>query len=209
MLRFLANPPYGNLFMKAVFRLIIVLSFLLILSAAAQEDELPHPLAIHMNQWLEGSREWVTPNPSYDPDDAASFTEFRVRWDWGPFKQQLLGKLFGVRDDGSTMLFWNLYATYNPVTDTVVYQQVGRGGGYIHGEAPARTQPLGLGEIERLDAMLYARNGSAKMTRHENTFATQSHNANVYERGVDGAWELKRQWHWKRVEESDVLGNSL
>ena len=108
--------------------------------AIAKDEENTHPLAIHMNQWLAGSREWTTPNPDYDPDDPKSFKEFRVRWDWGPFEQQLFGKLFGVTEDGKTALFWNMYTTFNPGDRIVVYQQIGWNGAYIHGESPLRNQ---------------------------------------------------------------------
>lgn len=178
--------------------------------AASAEEKPEHPLAIHMNQWLVGSREWTTPNPDHDNQNPASFAEYRVRWDWGPFRQQLLGKLFGVRADGSTMLFWNLYASYNPASATVVFQQVGLSGAYIHGEHPVRTAPLGFGEIERLDTLMAAPNGASRMTRHENTFSADgSHHADVYEQDEQGEWKRVNEWDWTLVPENEVLGKSL
>ena len=180
------------------------------LPAGAEESAQAHPLAIHMNQWLEGSREWSTPNPDYNPENPRSFAEYRVRWDWDSFGQQLLGKLFGVRADGSTMLFWKLYSTYNPVTRTVIYQQIGSNGAYIHGEHPARTEPVAFGEVERLDSTLYGADGTAKFTRHENVFqADGTHHANVYEKNKNGEWELANQWDWTLVPLEDVRGEEL
>jgi hypothetical protein len=191
--------------------LFILLAQLALASPLFADEEQPaHPLAIHMNQWLSGSREWTTPNPGHDANNPGSFAEYRVRWDWGPFRQQLLGKLFGVRADGSTMLFWNMYSSYNPASDTVIFQQIGLGGAYIHGEHPRRPAPLGFGEIERLDTMMATPDGASKMTRHENTFAANgTHHANVYERGKDGEWTLANQWDWTRVSEDEVLGTGL
>ena len=180
------------------------------ISAMAEDGVEAHPLAIHMNQWLVGSREWSTPNPGFDADNPSSFAEFRVRWDWDSFGQQLLGKLFGVRTDGSTMLFWRLYSTYNPVTRTVVYQQIGSNGAYIQGEDEVRTAPIAFGDIERLDSTLFGADGSTKVTRHENVFqADGTHHANVYDRNEAGEWELANQWDWTLVSEDQVLGLEL
>jgi len=188
----------------------LIMSFLIAVPAFAKDEKASHPLAIHMNQWLEGSREWTTPNPDHDPEDAASFAEYRVRWDWGPFRQQLLGKLFGVRADGSTMLFWNLYATYNPAKRTVVYQQIGLSGAYIQGEDALRTEAIGFGETERLDTAMYAPDGTTSHTRHENVFsANGSHDAKVYEQDENGDWNLKNTWNWNLVSEDEVLGTSF
>lgn len=176
----------------------------------AQDEPAQHPLAIHMNQWLVGTREWTTPNPDHKPEDPNSFAEYRVRWDWGPFNEQLLGKLFGVTEDGRTALFWNMYTTFNPGTRTVVFQQVGWGGAYIHGENPVREKPLPYGEIERLDTAMSAPDGSTKMTRHDNTFNEDgSHHANVYEQDENGDWQQTSTWHWTLVPEAEVIGTAL
>ncbi|NNE04943.1 MAG: hypothetical protein HKO64_11275 [Xanthomonadales bacterium] len=189
---------------------LLLAQWLVVSPAIAAEGNARHPLAIHMNQWLEGSREWTTPNPDHDTGNPGSFTEYRVRWDWGPFRQQLLGKLFGVREDASTMLFWNMYASYNPASATVLFQQIGISGAYIHGEHPVRRQALAFGEVERLDTMMAAPDGSSKMTRHENTFHENgTHQANVYEQGEDGEWVLANQWDWRLVSEDEVLGRGL
>lgn len=178
--------------------------------AHAAEGKSYHPLSIHMNQWLTGSREWTTPNPDHDNENPASFAEYRVRWDWGPFGQQLLGKLFGVRTDGSTMLFWNMYSSYNPASKTVIFQQVGFSGAYIHGEHPVRGKPLEFGEIERLDTLMAGPDGSSKTTRHENTFSADgTHHADVYEQSEDGEWILANQWDWRLVAEADVRGKGM
>ncbi|NNE06341.1 MAG: hypothetical protein HKN15_11520 [Xanthomonadales bacterium] len=178
--------------------------------AFSADEQAAHPLAVHMNQWLVGSREWTTPNPGHDAENPASFAEYRVRWDWGPFRQQLLGKLFGVREDGSTLLFWNLYTSYNPASDTVIFQQVGLNGAYIHGEHPRRHEPLGFGEVERLDTLMATPDGASKMTRHENTFKDDgTHHADVYEQGADGEWTLTSQWDWTLVPDDEVLGAGL
>lgn len=178
--------------------------------ASAQEEKRAHPLAIHMNQWLVGSREWTTPNPDFNAEHPADFAEFRVRWDWGPLKQQLHGKLFGVRADGSSALFWTLYSTFNPATRTVVYQQIGWSGAYIHGEHPARSEPVEFGEVEVLEATLYGADGTSKLTRHDNVFqADGTHHANVYERDDAGEWQLANQWDWKLVAPEEVRGADL
>lgn len=174
-----------------------------------QQGQENHPLAIHMNQWLVGSREWTTPNPHHDPQHANSYAEFRVRWDWDSFNQQLLGKLFGVTEDGKTALFWNMYTTYNPATKTVVFQQIGWNGAYIHGEHPAREKPVAYGETERLDTTMYGPDGSIKETRHDNVFQEGSHQAKVYEQDENGEWQLARTWEWTLLPESEVLGTSL
>ncbi|HKJ17108.1 MAG TPA: hypothetical protein VJ984_07160 [Xanthomonadales bacterium] len=176
----------------------------------AQDEQQSNPLAIHMNQWLVGSREWTTPNPDHNPEDENSFAEFRVYWDWGPFNEQLLGKLFGVTDDGRTALFWNMYTTFNPATRTVIFQQVGWGGAYIQGEHPVREEPLAFGEVERLDTGMYAPDGTSKQTRHENVFYDDgSHQANVFEQDENGDWKQTNTWTWKLVSEEQVLGTSI
>lgn len=200
-----------NTFRKFLPSLALVLLQLIVIPAAnARQDQAVHPLAIHMNQWLNGSREWSTANPGHDPEAPGSFAEFRVRWDWGPLRQQLRGKLFGVRNDGSSVLFWTMFSTYNPVSKTVTYQQIGRNGAYILGEHPVRERPLAFGDIERLDTTMYRADGTEKITRHENVFSADStHSANVFEQAGNGDWELKNTWSWRLVDEDEVLGREL
>lgn len=179
------------------------------LPVSAADNQQVHPLAVHMSHWLVGSREWSTPNPDHDVTNPRSFAEYRVRWDWGPFHQQLLGKLFGVRADGSTMLFWNLYSSYNPASDTVVYQQIGLSGAYIHGEHPRRHEALAFGEVERLDTTMATPDGKSRLTRHENVFEEGAHHADVYEQDENGEWTLANQWDWILVAEADILGRKF
>lgn len=190
--------------------IILTVQILLTPPALAQDEQATHPLAIHMNQWLVGSREWTTPNPDHNAEEPDSFAEYRVYWDWGPFGEQLLGKLFGVTEDGRKALFWNMYTTFNPGTRTVVFQQVGWGGAYIHGELPVREKPLPFGEIERLDTWMSGPDGSVKYTRHENVFKEDgTHHADVFEQDENGEWHQTSAWDWKLVSEEQVLGTAL
>lgn len=47
-------------------------------------DATPHPLAVHMRQWIEGSGQWRSPNPSYnelaEPRTLGWVKEFGVNW---------------------------------------------------------------------------------------------------------------------------------
>ena len=166
------------------------------------EGTVVHPLQVHMNQWLTGSRDWRTPNPDYEAPESPGeedqgWKEFSVTWDWDEATKIMLGELSGVRADGSRTRFWKLYSFYNPVTERVLYLQISRRGDMIRGEDPVRRSPVAFGETERLDTMSYSSSGKVKYTRHENVFSENgTHISNVFERTENGQWEQVDAWTW-------------
>jgi len=173
------------------------------LAPANAADE-THPLAIHMHHWLAGSAEWRTPNPDYDPKaapcTAPRIKEFAVNWRWADSGQHLEADLYGVAADGETTKFWKMFMFYNPVTEEIIFKQVGRGGAFIEGGQKVLKAPSPYGEAEIMETIDYWPNGSIKETRHENIFVdAETQQSNVFEKDENGEWKLKQQWVWKRV----------
>jgi len=173
------------------------------LAPAFAEDD-TRPLAIHMHHWLAGSADWRTPNPDYDPKaeprTGGWIKEYGVNWRWADTGQHLEADLFGVTPDGDKINFWKMFMFYNPVTEEVVFKQVGRGGAFIEGGQPVLKSPTPYGEAEIMETADYFPNGSKKETRHANTFVdAETQNSDVFEKDEKGEWVLKQQWVWKRV----------
>ena len=176
-----------------------------VMSAALADNR--HPLQVHMDPWLQGSGDWRTPNPDYQPpagpgDPDNGIREFAVRWAWDDADKSAKGELLGLRTDGSSQKFWSLFAFYNPVTKEVTYIQTGAGGAFITGKVAAREQPLSAGEKDVLDTTDYWPNGTVRESRHENTFDGGTHTSIVFERSEAGGWQQKAVWEWT-LRESD------
>ena len=108
------------------------------------------------------------------------------------------GEITGVFADGIEVRFWSMFMFYNPVTQQVLYQQVGRNGTLISAQQPVREQALDFGEVERLDATEYSSDGYVKTTRHENVFYDDgSHTSKVYEQDATGEWKQVNEWRWQ------------
>lgn len=178
---------------------LLVSVLLCIAGTANAETPVLHPLQIHMQQWLQGSGQWRSPNPNYDASGSAGsgFREYGINWSWEPERKYMSGEITGVKPDGTQARFWTLFAFYNPVTRQVLFQQIGRDGTLITGEDPVRTEPLRYGETERFETIEYSTNGQIKLTRHDNVFQDDgTHTSMVYERDESGAWALIAQWKW-------------
>ena len=170
--------------------------------AAAQEPA-PHPLAIHMHHWLQGSGEWRTPNPDYDPNAAPRtagwIKEYSVIWRWAEFDQHLVGELSGITPAGERIKFWHMFHFYNPATKEVIFQQVGRGGAFIAGTERLRTKPTPYGAPDTLDTDMFLPSGDHKKTRHETIFVdADTQRSDAFEQDDNGEWKLTRQWVWTR-----------
>jgi hypothetical protein len=168
--------------------------------SVAQEDP-PSPLAIHMAHMLEGSAQWRSPNPDYQPGSASSPEFFGVNWEWGSNDQHLIGEVTGIYADGRVARYHAMYAFYNPVTERVVMQQVGWDGTFSEGEHAVRTEPLRSGDVETVDMLAFAPDGRVTAIRHQGVIIDRtSHSMDVYGRNADGEWELEREWVWRLVE---------
>ncbi len=184
-----------------------------ITGATNAETPALHPLQIHMQQWLRGSGQWRSPNPNYDGSHSdgstgAGFSEYGINWRWYPARKYMAGEITGVAPDGAQTRFWSMYAFYNPVTQRVSFQQIGRDGTFVTADDAVRTEPLEYGETERLETTEYSATGEIKLTRHDNVFREDgTHTSSVYERDESGVWALTAQWKWTLVEtdEGDVL----
>ena len=143
--------------------------------------------------------EWRSPNPDYEGKDSQP-NAFAIRWRWDTHGQYAIGELLGVyeREDGErTAKYWDLYTIHNPATGETTASQIGWNGavgaGPIYKEADGRIM---------IDQVLSGPNGSMRPIRHEEIMAAdgKSYKSNVYERNESGAWELKREWTWTKVE---------
>lgn len=172
--------------------------------AANAESPALHPLQIHMQQWLQGSGQWRSPNPNYDAGRSGGFKEYGINWTWHPARKYMAGEITGVTPDGAQTRFWSMYAFYNPVTQRVSFQQIGRDGTLVTADDAVRAEPLEYGETERLETTEYSATGETKLTRHDNVFREDgTHTSSVYERDESGVWALTAQWKWTLVETDD------
>lgn len=155
-------------------------------------------LAIHMAHMLEGSAQWRSPNPDYEPGNHNRPEFFGVNWTWGANEQHLIGEVTGIYADGRVARYQSLYAFHNPVTGRVITQQVGWDGTFSQGDQPLRTEPLGPGGIETVDMLAFSQNGSVSIIRHQGVIIdSRSHSMDVYGRNAEGDWELVREWVWR------------
>ena len=184
-------------------KVFVVISAVLVFTAQhSPAADTPHPLQVHMDPWMQGSRDWRTPNPDYDPaadaeSNAPGIREFSVRWEWDEQGKFARGVLLGIRADGTSQQYWSLFAFYNPVTKKVTYLQTGANGALISGETAARSAPLSPGETDMLDTTDYWPNGTVTETRHVNTFnGDGTHDSLVYERDENGEWKERAAWVW-------------
>jgi hypothetical protein len=191
-------------------RIIVLAATLFMLSGLGHtadnetSDVSPHPLAVHMKHWIEGSGQWRSPNPSYDelaePRTLGWVKEFGVNWKWGPNKQHLVGDIVAISADGEIISSSVMYAFYNPVTEKVINVQVARNGDFSIADDQVREQPTPYGDPEVSDGIHFSPNGSMNILRHSNVFVDPNIQlSDVYERNDEGKWEQTRQWRWVRV----------
>ncbi|WP_420432648.1 hypothetical protein [Hyphobacterium sp.] len=77
-------------------------------------------------------------------------------------------------------------------------QQVDWDGTFSQGDQDVRTEPLGPGDIETVEMLAYASDGSVSFTRHQGAIIDRaSRSMNLYSRNADGDWELVREWVWR------------
>lgn len=176
--------------------------------AADTGDAESHPLRIHMSQWLQGSGQWRSPNPDYDPSYSgqpalASIRQFGINWTWDPVLEYLSGEIIAILDDRTELPSSAMFAFYNPVTERVTFNQIGRNGSFTSAEDPVRRERLEFGEVERFDAVEYLPNGQVKLTRHENVFhGDGTHTSTVLERDESGRWQPVAKWTWTLMREA-------
>lgn len=198
--------------MRKLFTIRILAISLMGLAAVGEPEaraDSAHLLQVHMAPWFRGSMDWRTPNPDYEPPTEpgavdTGFREFAVRWAWNETDKSARGELLGIRADGTSQKFWNLFAFLNPVTKEVTYIQTGTNGAYITGTVAARQRPLPDGEPDILDTMDYWPNGAVRESRHENVFAGGMHTSVVFERDESGAWQEKATWVWTLTDARDA-----
>lgn len=147
----------------------------------------------------EDGAEWRSPNPDFDGSESQP-SAFAIRWRWDTHGQYAIGELLGVYDraDGErTAKYWDLYTIHNPATGETTASQIGWNGAVGSGPMYRKAD----GRI-MIDQVLSGPNGSMKPIRHEEIMAAdrKSYKSNVYERNESGAWELKREWTWTKVE---------
>lgn len=190
--------------MKTRAKLLCLLGFLLApMPLSAQEAAVgATPLEIHMFHWLQGSREWRTNNPSYDPAaepmTGSWFKEFAVRWDYGPHKQHLVGGIYAIAADGTEVNASTMYAFYDPVENKVEQVQIGRRGSYSIDRTEPRLTPTPYGEPEIGVAVEHLADGSTARRKHENTFFEDGRQlTDVYIQNDAGEWEFFRNWVWR------------
>jgi len=149
---------------------------------------------------LAGSGLWRTPAPDYDPDDPNSVMEYRVSSKLGPHRMHVIGDVSGYTADGRSAHYATVYLMHNPMTGTVVIEQVQWDGSYSRGEALARDTPLVPGGEETVDMISFNADGSAKMVRHhEQIIDEMTYSSDVYERDETGAWVKQQEWIWTRI----------
>lgn len=177
-----------------MFRLILIFLGLLIAAGSAVAQT---PMEAHLGWRLEGSGQWRTPNPDHDPTDPNSPIEFGLNFAWGPHRQHVTGELVGLTQDGRSARYQTLYVFLDPMTDTIITQQVAWDGTFGEGRRPAPSEALGVGGSETVDIVFRRVDGSAQVVRHVNTLTAPDQEASrVFERGDDGHWELQREWIW-------------
>ena len=164
---------------------------------AQDASEAPPFLDPYVGDNIRGG-EWRSSNPDYEPGSDQP-AEYGLRYDWGPYKQHMTGELLGIypSDEGEKeILYWTLYAFWNPVTKVVTALQINWNGSTGDG-----TMSLGENGEVIIEQIFFGIDGSETHMRHVEFMAPdkQSFLSVVHEKDDKGEWVLKDEWTWKQT----------
>lgn len=187
-----------------LFTFALLVSFAFRSGASAQQvaaDARP-PLERHLAHLLTGSGQWRTPNEDYDPEDPNGMSHYGADYRMSGDGSHAIAEITGVTPDGRRAVFWTIYFFYNPVTEEVVSAQIGWNGTYMEGRQRVHEAALTTGGREVFDQLMFARDGTVRITRHELvSTGPDTHTTQTYDRGEGGAWEPRNFRVWTLVPE--------
>ena len=162
---------------------------------AAAEPPLDAPpawLQAHMAHAVAGGAAWRADNSAYR-SEAEPWEAYGLRWQWGPGRTSMTGRLYGIRDGKEDGTSWEFRAFWHPGERKAFIHQYGAGGAVgigtlsASGDAAVRSEQtfFAAGEPPRREAHDYVTTGPAE---HRTTsFAW-----------ADGAWQPRRTYVWRR-----------
>jgi len=154
-------------------------------------DTIPDWLREHMANRVAGTGRWITDNAAYrgtdEPVDA-----YGMEWAWGPGRQSIRGRLFGLHGDKEVGTYWHLQLAWHPGERRPVLYQFG-GGGAV-GIGPMDFQD---GKII-VDQVFFRPDGSSFRTRHESLEAEGLEDSCSFD-WAGGRWVARRHYVWRRT----------
>jgi hypothetical protein len=139
----------------------------------------------------EGGR-WITDNSAYQSENEP-FEAYGMEWQSGFDGDTMTGRLFGIKDGQELPHdFWEFRQYWHPGRQEAVIEQFGWGGA------------LGLGTLRedeagtRSEQTFHMADGTRMHGGHKSRFADPDTYVTESFDIVDGAWEPRRKYVWKR-----------
>lgn len=157
----------------------------------ARADTLPDWLRRHMANRVAGTGRWVADNAAYrgtdEPIDA-----YGMEWTWGPGRQSIRGRLFGLQGDREVGTYWHFQLAWHPAERRPVLYQFGAGGAVGIG-------PMDFQEGKLIvDQIFYRPDGSSIRTRHESEESGGLDDSRSFD-WEGGRWVARRHYLWRRT----------
>jgi hypothetical protein len=156
-----------------------------------QDAPMPGWLRQEMTRLAQGTGIWVTDNRLFMSDDER-FDHYGLEWTWGPGKQSLKGRLYGIIDGNDVGTFWEYRMFWHPGESQAILEQFGSDGTYGVGVVTAGDQGG-----TRMDQTFYAPDGSTRRSGHESSWDDEAHLTQQLE-WRDGGWAKDRLYRWTR-----------
>lgn len=159
----------------------------------AAPAEAPAWLQEHFERMTAKGGRWLTDNSPYrseqEPWDA-----YGLEWTWGVGKQSIKGRLYGLSGGQEKATFWEYRLVWHPGDAVALLYQFGVGGTF--GFGPMKSPAPG---IEELEQTFWEVDGRVWRLRHTARLVGEAlEMSSLHE--VDGGWEKRRTYTWRRVE---------
>jgi hypothetical protein len=158
--------------------------------AHAQQAGIPDSVLAHMEQTVGF---WLTDNSAYQNEDEP-FDHYALEWKWGAGRKSLVGRLYALTAGEESGTFWDFRQFWHPGERAVIVQQYGWDGTF--GTGPVTWIEPGVSELIQI---FYTPDGASNKNRHVTRETATEHDGGSFD-WVDGQWQARRSYVWKKQE---------
>lgn len=126
--------------------------------------------------------------------DQEPWDAYGLAWEKGPSGLTLRGQLFSLRDGADAGTNWEFFVFWHPVEAKAYIYQVGGDGTLGVGT----LEPPGPDGTQRSEQTFFGMDGTTTRIAHRSRDHGDTHSAESFH-WVDGAWQPRRSYEWKRV----------
>jgi hypothetical protein len=133
---------------------------------------------------------WVADNSEFKSNDEP-YDVYAIEWEWGPLKNNIYGKLYGIKDSAEVATFWEFHQYWDRQLGEAVVVQIG----WSNTIGKGVLIPLANNELDLVQTFVFG-DGTQRQERHlyempdENTQITTSFSQEGKE------WKKKRTYTW-------------